>query len=146
MIDNSSQSINDRKPTKSMEEALKKKKKTTTLRIVEPMRTRSKRNNNNNNKKNRSNFSRASRDSFVWKKKGKNKKKKIGGSLIPFRSVTKLATALLAVVSYRDGFTRLVSSVGLALKSGIEAAACQSVIFYCTWIGSSGYDIVNHRE
>lgn len=27
-------------------------------------------------KKNRSNFSRASRDSFVWKKKGKNKKKK----------------------------------------------------------------------
>lgn len=145
MIDNSSQSIDDRKPTKSMEEALKKKKKTTTLRIVEPMRTRSKKNNNNNNKKSIQFFSSFSRLSFE-KKKGKNKKKKIGGSLIPFRSVTKLATALLAVVSYRDGFTRLVSSVGLALKSGIEAAACQSVIFYCTWIGSSGYDIVNHRE
>lgn len=110
------------------------------------MRTRSKRNNNNNNKKKSIQFfSSFSRLSFE-KKKGKNKKKKIGGSLIPFRSVTKLATALLAVVSYRDGFTRLVSSVGLALKSGIEAAACQSVIFYCTWIGSSGYDIVNHRE
>lgn len=111
------------------------------------MRTRSKRNNNNNNKKKSiqffSSFSRLFR---LKKKKEKIKKKKIGGSLIPFRSVTKLATALLAVVSYRDGFTRLVSSVGLALKSGIEAAACQSVIFYCTWIGSSGYDIVNHRE
>lgn len=33
-----------------------------------------------------------------------------------FRSVTKLATALLAVVSYRDGFTRLVSSRRFGVK------------------------------
>lgn len=108
------------------------------------MRTRSKRNNNNNNNKKIDPIFLELLETLSFEKKKEKIKKK--SSLIPFRSVTKLATALLAVVSYRDGFTRLVSSVGLALKSGIEAAACQSVIFYCTWIGSSGYDIVNHRE
>lgn len=76
MIDNSSQSIDDRKPTKSMEEALKKKKKTTTLRIVESMRTRSKRNNNNNNKKKSIQFFSSFSRLFRLKKKKEKIKKK----------------------------------------------------------------------